>query len=127
MLNLPDPSHEAVTAPRNCLDKPLPIPILAQRLPQNRDVVRQVDLFNDGVRPDNFKQLIFFQEMTVMFDQDVEQIEGFWLKRDGLSVAHQHSLGDVQTECAEVVDVIWLVAHHLSPLSRCNGTSPKIP
>src|SRR5215475_8507244 len=115
MLNLTDLSHEAVSAPRHSLDKPLPITILAQRLPQNRDVVRQVDLFNDGVRPDNFEQLIFFQQMTVMFDQDVEQIEGFWLKRDGLSVAHQHSLGHVQTERAEFVNVIWQMAHNPTP------------
>jgi len=95
MLYLPYPSYEAVTTPRHSLDEPLSIPILAQRLPQHRDIVRQVDLFNNGVRPYNFEQFIFFQQMTVMFDQDVKQIKGFWLKRDGLSVAQQHPLGDV--------------------------------
>jgi hypothetical protein len=41
------------------------------------------------------EQFVFFQQMTVVFDQDVEQIEGFWLKWNVLSVAQQHPLGNV--------------------------------
>jgi len=47
--------------------------------------------------------------------QDVKQIEGFWLKRDNLSLAQQHSLGDIQTIWAELVDGIWLMAHNPTP------------
>jgi hypothetical protein len=65
------------------------------------------------------EQFIFFQQMAVVFDQDEEQVEGFGLKRDGFSVAQQHPLGDVQTERAEFVDVVWLGDHDYTLRSGC--------
>ncbi len=67
--------NEAVTAPGHSFNKLLPIPVFAQRLPQDRDVVRQIDFFNDGVGPDGFQQFVFFQQMSVVFDQDEEQMK----------------------------------------------------
>jgi hypothetical protein len=72
------------------------------------------------------EQFIFFQQMAVVFDQDEEQIEGFGLKRDALSVAQQHSLGNVQSESVEFVDVVWLVGHDF-PFRGRFETPLKIP
>jgi len=61
---------------------------------------------------------------------DVKQIEGFWMEWYALSIAQQHSLGDVQTIWAEFVDGIWLLAHNPTPKSlqrKASENSLKFP
>jgi hypothetical protein len=63
--------------------------------------------------------------MSVVFNQEAEQVEGFGLKWNVFAIAQQYSLGAVHSERAEFVDVVWLVAHNRTP-GTVAMTAPEI-
>ncbi|MGE0887734.1 MAG: hypothetical protein AB7P14_29790 [Blastocatellales bacterium] len=114
--------HKAVAALRRSLNKSLAIFI--ERFSQDGHVVRKVSLFEDSIWPDHLQQFVFFQQISVMFDQRKQQVEILWLKQNGLILAQQFALGDVQPVMAKFVYGFWLMAHNSSQ-SCCWSISGK--
>src|SRR5262245_30316924 len=110
IFNLSDNADKPIAPLGRRLNKLMPV--LAKRLPQDRDVVGEVGFLNDRVGPYQLHQLIFFQQTPVTLDQHKQEIEDFGLKRDDLAVAHQQALGGVQPVGAELINLILLAAHH---------------
>ena len=49
----------------------------SQRLAHLGDAVRQRDLFHEAIGPNPFQKGIFFEEMTLVFNQQQECVERF--------------------------------------------------
>ena len=107
-----DLSREAIAALRHCLDEVLPVFGIAQRFSQLRDVHGQVGFFDKAVRPKPLHQLFLLDDMPAALDEGEQRLEHLRLERHGLAVAQQAALLHVQSEVAELVQLLRLLAHN---------------
>jgi len=91
------------------------IPALAQRLPQRRNVARQVTFFDKLIGPDLPHHLFFVQRATAVPDEDQQDVEDFGCKRHDLAVAVEQALDRVEAEVTEFVELFGWLAHRLTP------------
>src|SRR5437667_1537956 len=116
--DLPD---KPVTALRHGLDVLRPAIFVIQGAPDRRDVLRQVDLFDEGLRPQAFHQFVFGQQVPAVFDQQEESVKRFGRQGDGLIVTQKLALGRVQPERTELIEMLSF--QHLRSLQKI----PKFP
>ncbi len=76
---------------------------LPQRFAQRGDVLRQIGLGDEGVRPDRLDQIVFLHHLPAPLQQDQEDREGLWRERDLLVAAQQAAADRVHPEATELV------------------------
>ena len=113
---------EAVAPARHGLDVAAAVAAVAQRLAQQRDVLREVVLFDEGVGPEPADDLVLLDDVPAALDEEEEGVEGLGRERDGLAGAEQAALRHLQTKRAEFVKKPGLLAH----LQPSAGPSEKI-
>ena len=99
-----DLGHEAISDARDRLDECLTDGSLAERLPQDRDVVVEVVLLDRRVRPHRLQQFFLGDQSPGVFDEHAQRVEHLQPQGDGLAVAEQPSLGDIEPKWPELVD-----------------------
>jgi hypothetical protein len=95
--------------PRNGLD-----PLFPQRLPQRRDLEREIRLFDKCVRPQSRHQFLFRQSLASTPYQQQQQLVGLRRERHPLAVAGQEALIPIQPVRTEFVRD----AHRFNPASQ---------
>src|SRR5262249_38153709 len=122
-----DVSDETVSLAGYCLDVlPSGFPV-SERLAQDREVVRQVALFDDGVRPNVRQQFLLAHQPAVIFDQHPKRVEYFRPQRHRMAMMQQSPLPNVKPERAELVNGAGaLRCHPLASLIEGNTIMPSL-
>ena len=99
---------------------------LAQRLPQHEDDAAQVGLFDEGVGPNLFHQVVLGNNLLAVTDQDQKYLKRLRRKWDGLAGAQQHFLFRInskRTELIEFFESLALARRHVRerPAKRWSG------
>ena len=81
--------NKSITTGRHGLNHATPLPPPTKRLAQVRDVHGQVHFLDECVRPHLAHQIILARQMPVAADENDEDIEGLWSKRNRFSPAQQ--------------------------------------
>src|SRR5258708_578377 len=92
---------------------------------QDGNVLIEIVLFDDGVRPDRFHQLVFadgFSAVLHQVEQGVKHLGRQWHWR---AVACQRALTGVNVERAELVDLVRRMGHGVSYVLRNIQETPK--
>jgi len=95
--------NKAVAAARDRLDG-LGIPMRAQGLAQDIDILGEVRLFNEALGPDPVQEGALGQDLTGMFDEGQEGFDHLRAERDGLVIDKQQQPFDVKVERSEHVE-----------------------
>src|ERR1041384_2844200 len=103
ILYLPHVRDKTVAAPRYRLYVPPAGAPLAQRLSEHKNILREVSLFDMRIGPDRPHQLVFTDDVSVVFDEGEEHLERLRHQRHWHPIARQHLLRLVQAEGAEFV------------------------
>ena len=101
--DLPD---KPVTALRHGLDVMPPAIFVIQGAPDRGDVLRQVGLFDERLRPQALHQFVFGQQVPAVFDEQEESVKRFGRQGHGLIVTQKLALGRVQPERTELIEVL---------------------
>jgi len=89
------------------------VPALTERMAQHGQVLAEVVFLHDDVRPHSPHDRRFVDELTGVFGEVDEQIEGARLERDQRTAAGQLLAARVETEITKLVD----------DLLRCHGSN----
>ncbi len=73
-----------------------------ERLPQQKDVLRQVRLFDNGVRPHRAKQRLFRERPSRVLHHENQQVECFGGQRYGLAGPQQFAPSPVHNKLAKL-------------------------
>ena len=92
-----------VVNPASCI----PIKHPAQR----RNMLVEVVLLDEGIRPHQFEEFRLVHNLSVPFDQNRQRVEGLRRERNGRASTQEQALPDLDTEFAEFVNA-WLWAAH---------------
>src|SRR6266852_4309587 len=76
-----DIGGELVPLPANRNDQPTVFGIVSQRFPQERNVLRQIPLFHEGVPPHRFEQFVLCNQPVGVLSEEKQDVEGF--RREG--------------------------------------------
>ena len=106
---------EAIPAPRDGLDVGGLRRIVAQRLPQLRDRLRQRVVGHDDVGPDGAEQVFFRDERRRAIEQVPQQIEHFRRERDRLAVFRQPERAAVERKRSEAIGSRFGRLHRVGP------------
>ena len=77
--------------------------LLAERLPQDRDVAGEPSLFHTRVTPDLLEQFVLREHAIAVLDENQQRLQDLWRQRHGFAVAQQESPVGVQGERSELV------------------------
>jgi hypothetical protein len=69
------------------------------------DILNQVRLLNELIRPEPIHELVFSDELTRAFDQGRQSLDNFWPERDRLAVPQEEPPLRVERERADVDEV----------------------
>src|SRR5207248_7876467 len=75
----------------------------AERFAKNRQVVRQVTLFHDGIGPDAPEYFVLADELAVIFDENPKSVEYLRAERDRMAATEQPPLSHLQSKWAKFV------------------------
>src|SRR6185503_1317327 len=95
VVRLKNFGDKAVAATRNRLDITRSAWVFAQRLPERKDMMREVCLFHKAVGPERLHQFFLANHVTAVGHKLDQKIEGFGRKRNYFSVAQQDMLPDI--------------------------------
>src|ERR1041384_1583676 len=98
-------SDEAVASPRDRLDVLTSVLALTKGLPQLRNILGQVSLFNKSIRPDLLHKAVLCDNLTAALNEREQHVEDFWGKRDDFLIAKQQPFSRVYPETAELIKV----------------------
>lgn len=105
--------------------------LFGERLPDGRDVLIEVVLLDDGVRPELLDQLVFGDETSRPLEHHPQRVEHLAGQRDRPSFAQQLPFADVHPELAEFVDRGFVGRHARTrafrTISDTFQTPPKDP
>ncbi len=107
----PDLGDKPITNLGHCLDVLMLAVAVSQGLPQCPDITGKVSLLDESARPHAAHQLFLFHQAAALFQQQQEGVEGLRPQRDLLLAAEQQALCGVESELAELVNAVGLVAH----------------
>ena len=99
---------EAVAAPRHRHDVAVLTLSLPERPAQRGDILREVVLLDEGVRPEGAHQLLLAEHLPGMPHEVDQRVEDPRRERHGLALPPQHPLAGVEAEVVELVD-LWLL------------------
>src|SRR5262249_54927120 len=102
--SLLDRGQKPIAWPGDGLNEPMAVSIVSQGLPQNKDVLGEIPLFDIALRPERCHQFLFLEDPTAVHHQERERIKHFRCKGYRLAVAHQYPLREIELESAELVD-----------------------
>src|SRR5437016_2250070 len=88
--------------------------VISKCLSQHPDVSREVCFFNKSVSPNPFHQLIFFYQVTAAGNQHEKGFEYLRSQRYQLIAVSQNLVCHVESEIAEFIQTIELLAHRVS-------------
>ena len=91
---------QAVTLPWDRLDVS-PSPFLPERLPQQRDVHRQVRALDEAIGPDRLHQFVSRHQATVVFDQVDQGVERLGSERHQNFTPQEALIGGIQRKPIE--------------------------
>src|SRR5262249_46046602 len=103
-LSLLDRGEEPIALPGDGLNERVAVSIVSQGLPENKDVLGEIALFDIALRPERCHQFFFFEDSTAVLHQERERIQHFRRKRYRLTITHQYPLREIELESAELVD-----------------------
>jgi len=95
---------EAVAAAGDGFDVAGRVAFVAEGFAEDGDVAGKADLLDGGIGPDEAEEVGFFNGLAAAFKQDVEGVDGFGHKGDGMPVAEELALHGVVAEGTELVD-----------------------
>jgi hypothetical protein len=96
---------EAVPDARHRLDERLAGGPFPEQLPQDGDVVIEIVLLDRRVRPNGLQQLFLGDQPSGIFDQHPQRVEHLQAQWDGLAVAQQATLGNLEPKRPESVSL----------------------
>ena len=102
---------EAIAAPRHSLNKLWSVGALAERFSQQRNVLRQIAFFDEGLGPDFLHQIVFGNGPAIVFQQRNQYVECFGREWNELLLTQEHSLVRLQAESPKLVKISHLLAH----------------
>jgi len=73
LQDLSDVAHKPISAPRHRLNELMTVVI--QHFPQHGNVLRQVSIFDERVRPDFLHQFFFLDNVTTVSHQQQEEVK----------------------------------------------------
>jgi len=79
----------------------LNVALLSQRFAQHGNILREVPLLNERVRPHLVQQPVFADDVPVVFDQQQKQIENFGSQRYELALPRQNAIETVDPKLAK--------------------------
>ncbi len=100
-------SRKPVTASRNGFD----VATFAQGLAQHINVLGEIALFDKTVGPELSHELVLFNHLAVVLNQQQQRVDGFGFERHRLAIVEQQTVRGVDAECAELVETLDLLAH----------------
>ena len=89
---------EAVTALRNRFDVDDVRRAVSQRLADLRDAVSDGGLLNDAVGPQSTQHSVLLDEVSLILDQQQQEVERLWCQRDRLAVTCSNCLSSGSRE-----------------------------
>jgi hypothetical protein len=96
--NFSNVGRESVASLRNSFDVSSARSFAVQHSSQLEDVLRQAALLDESLRPEPLHQLIFLEDVAIVFDEDCESLEELWGERYFLTMTNQKSLGQIKTK-----------------------------
>ena len=102
ILDFADFGDEAVAQLGHGLDEAVSGFALAEGLAQHGDVVGEVVLFDEGIRPDGPQKFFSFQESATALNKQEKCVKSLGWERDRLPLAKEQMVGGVQLERAEL-------------------------
>ncbi len=97
---------ELVALAANRYDQPAVFRISRQSLPQMRNVLRQVSLFDKGVPPDRFEQFVLCDQPVGVLSEEKQDVEGFrgdWDRRFVAAKCASFGVEHIRSEAVQVV------------------------
>ena len=85
---------------------------LAKGAAKHRDVLVDIPFFNKLLRPYRTHEIFLFHQMTVVFDQDQEDVEYLGSQRNRLTVTQQRLFRGVKPKRAELIQLFLSPAHN---------------
>ncbi len=73
-----DFADKAISATRHGLNVVLAVRCLAKSFPQQVDVLGKIAFLDHAIRPDDFYQVVFFQQLTAVRYQRDQDFYGLW-------------------------------------------------
>src|SRR6266404_613898 len=110
LASLPNRRHKAISAPGKGFDVTL-FGTVSESLSQLRDVVFEIALFHEGVRPQFLHEHFLPKNMPAIFDERQEGVEHFWGERHGFPLAQKQPFPLVDAKLAELVEVLDPLDH----------------
>ena len=120
-LDLSHSGDKPVSSAWNGFDVFLPGGRFAEDLAQGRDIVGEVALFHNSVRPNALDQLIFIDKKAVRFHEHTKGLEDLCAQSDRLSFPSQPAFSRVEPERPELIDDVCFRRHphpHVSSLRK---------
>jgi hypothetical protein len=74
-----------------------------ERFPQDKNILREIGFFDEGVGPDGLHQLIFEDDLLAVTNENQQGVEGLQLQRNRLVIAQEEALFGIQPKRAELV------------------------
>ena len=99
----PDLGHEAIPMLRYGFDELLAGRAFAERMSQMRNVVSEIAFLDDGVGPQDFHQLVFPDEPSVVLDEHEQRVEQLRSQGNWTPFEQEPSFGDLDPERTEFV------------------------
>jgi hypothetical protein len=93
------------------LDVGRAVSALAKSLSEGRDALAEVVLFHCGTAPNGLHQLLFFNDVSGVLNQEQKGFKGFEGERHRLAIAEQDAFARIDPKGREVVDVLARLAH----------------
>ena len=91
-IDLPHRSNKSVSLPWNRLDQGVAVRVAPQGLAQNTDILAQVALFHEALRPEGLHHFFFFYELSAVLEEKQKGVENLGRKNDLAAVAGQGPL-----------------------------------
>jgi hypothetical protein len=107
-LDLLDRRGEPVPASRVVLD---PGRGVSERLPQQRNVLREGALFDKSIRPKLLHHFVLFQDLTAISHKKKQRVESLRREGDKFTFAVEEPVGSVQAKSPELVTVLGPCRH----------------
>ena len=103
-----------------------PTVLVVKRPPDRGDILGEVDLFDEGLRPKVLHQFVFGQQVPAVVDEQEQSVKRLRRQGYGLTVTQQQALGRVQTERTELIQALsFRHVRSLQKIPKFSSTFPK--
>src|SRR5215203_250010 len=102
---------KAIPTSRYCLNKLRPAGTLAERFPQERNVLGEIAFLDKRVWPNAFHQVVFGDKLPAVFNQRHQNFENFRRKWNELTFAQQDAFRCFEAETTKFIAVTVLLTH----------------